>query len=124
MAWLGMCALGIFVGYVAIYGLKRVKNWEKPANIYSAIFTAVTGGGIFIFIEYLSLDNKKAVLLYPVGLIYGTLCANMEWIAQPQLTAAQRRTKNYLIAAFVVATILLLAIFLSSWFRSLLETIQ
>lgn len=119
MLWLGMCALGAFVGYVVTFGLVRITDWSKPLNVISGILSAVVGGSIFLFIERMGGDHS-ALALYPIGLAYGALCTNMPWVAGQLTTPLQKAFAILHVAAFGVATAFLFLLFLSPQFRALL----
>ncbi len=118
MAWLGMLMLGSFMGFIIAYGIKQITDWSKPANVFSAVTSAAVSGAIFTFIQYLGgKELGAAIFLYPVGLAYGALCANLRWVTE----AGADRTIAFLhIASFAIASILLVLVLLSDRFRHLL----
>jgi hypothetical protein len=120
MAWLGMFCLGAFIGFVITYGLTKTTNWENPGNVFTSAISAAVAGGIFTFIEFLGGTSLgSALFLYPVGLAYGALCANIRWVTGNNV--------NWWIAglhigAFAAASVALSLLFVWQWFRSLLPT--
>jgi hypothetical protein len=82
------------------------------------VVSAAVAGGIFTFIQKLNGDSPGvAPFVYPVGLAYGALCANIRWVTGDDV--------NWWIAglhigAFAFASVTLLLLFLSARFRSLL----
>jgi hypothetical protein len=123
MLWLGMCSLGIFIGAVITYGLRKISDWSKPGNVFTSVVGAAVAGGILLFIKYLGGDtHPEAVALYPVGLAYGMLCINLTWLTEANNTLFIIGIKLAHIIAFVVATILLYLLFTNSSFRQMLPT--
>jgi hypothetical protein len=120
---LGLCALGIFIGYIVTFGLRKItlEAWQNPSAVFSAILPAALGGGLFAFLDFLHKSNEhlgQAVYLYPVGLAYGAICANLIWLTTLNWEEKSKARLGYLfIFAFTVATLLLLAIFLYPPFR-------
>jgi hypothetical protein len=124
MLWIGMCALGIFIGAVITYGLRKIEDWTKPGNVFSSVVGAAVAGGILGFIKYLGGDtHPEAVALYPIGLAYGMLCINLTW-----LTEDNAKTWSLILVkiahgvAFAGATYLLIRLFLDPSFRQMLPT--
>jgi hypothetical protein len=75
-------------------------------------------GAVFTFIQFLGADKLgEALFLYPVGLAYGALCANLRWVTDPD---ADKSIAYLHIAAFAVASLLLALLLLSDRFRHLL----
>lgn len=118
MAWLGMLMLGSFIGFILAYGLKQITDWKKPANVFSAVTSAAVSGAVFTFIQFLGAEKLgQALFLYPVGLAYGALCANLRWVTDKD---ADRTIVFLHIIGFVIASFLLGALLLSERFRLLL----
>jgi hypothetical protein len=118
MSWLGLLMLGAFVGFVVTYGLREVRDWSNPANVFSAVVSAAVSGGVFVFIQWLGGEKLgEALFMYPVGLAYGALCVNLRWVTGQNANG----TIAYLhIFGFAVASILLALLLLSNDFRQLL----
>jgi hypothetical protein len=94
MLWLGMCALGIFIGSVITYGLRKTEDWSNPGNVFSSVVGAAVAGAIFTFIKYLGGDTRpEAVALYPVGLAYGMLCINLRWLSEGAATGTSSSSR-------------------------------
>lgn len=119
MHWLGMCALGAFVGYVVTFGLVRITDWTKPANALAAVLSAAVGGIMFVFLQRIGSD-AGSLALYSLGLGYGALCTNLRWVTEQHASKTQIVFATLHVAAFAGATILLLLLFLSPTFRALL----
>jgi len=123
MLWLGMCALGIFIGAVITYGLRKVSDWSKPGNVFSSVVGAAVAGGILAFIKYLGGDtHPEAVALYPVGLAYGMLCINLTWLTEASANWLVIIVKIAHGLAFIAATYLLYKLFVDASFRQMLPT--
>lgn len=123
MLWLGMCSLGVFIGCVITYGLTKITDWSKPGNVFSAIISSAIAGGVFTFIKFLD-KNGTAVSLYPVGLAYGMLCINLRWVTDQDRGWFILALKIAHVVAFIVASILLLFIFLWPDFRNILPPLE
>ena len=107
MKTLGMLTLGIFIGWVVSYGLLQIHNWDRPANVYTAVISEAVSGGVFVFIQYLDKASSvgDALFMYPVGLAYGSLCNSLGSIGY----SAETPMVWLHIAAFFLASGLLLA---------------
>jgi hypothetical protein len=125
MLWLGMCALGVFMGSVITYGLRKIDDWKKPGNVFTSVVGAAVAGGVFTFIKYLGGDtHPEAVAMYPVGLAYGMLCINLQWLTETD------EEGGFFIGliklahgiAWLGATALLLGLFFCPTFRQMLPT--
>ena len=49
MTWLGLATLGLFFGYVVGFALRRITDWSRPANVFSAITSIIVPGALFMF---------------------------------------------------------------------------
>ena len=117
MAFLGTLTLGIFMGYVIVFGLLNVTNWRNPATIFSAVIAAAAAGGIFSLLQkYAYTQIGDAIYFYPAGLAYGGLCTNLKFVGYKNLNLP----KSLHIAAVAFATGLLLLLMFSTTARQLL----
>lgn len=117
MAFVGTLTLGIFMGYVIVFGLLNVTDWKRPATIFSAVIAAATTGGIFSLLQqYAYTQIGDAIYFYPLGLAYGGLCTNLKFVGYDDLNLP----RGLHIAAFVFATGLLLLLIFSSTVRQFL----
>ena len=120
---LGLCLLGVFVGYVIAYTLQHTqpKAWENPTSIVVGILSAAVAGSAILFARQLG-DQKTVdtfLSFYPVGLAYGALCTNAAWLIDPKNEkSAEPWIKGLYIIAIVTASILLLALLLYNPLRS------
>jgi hypothetical protein len=88
-----MFMLGAFIGYVVVYGLRQITDWNRPQNVFTAVISAAVAGGVFTFIQYLGgVDLGVGLFFYPLGLAYGALCTNLAWLTQPN---APRGVRNW-----------------------------
>ena len=118
----GMFCLGAFIGYVTTFGLHKITDWSKPANVFSAVISAAVAGAVFTFIKSTGAqDSGTALYMYPVGLAYGALCTNLRWVTEP---GAKPWVAILHVAAFAAASIALLLVFLYEPFRKLLPPIN
>lgn len=123
MVWIGMCALGVFVGYLVTFGLRKIPDasWGNPSSVFSAVISAALGGGLFAFLQFLGGDKLgPGLFLYPIGLAYGAFCANLRWVAGlnwNNLPKGEKILAALFISGFALASVLLLLIFLSATFR-------
>lgn len=121
MASLGLLALGGFVGSIIFYGLYQATDWSSPVTLVSGCLSAAVSGVIFIFIKY--LDVKKAdgsaIYFYPVGLAYGALCINLQWISRPD---ANFIWSSLHVGVFAIVTVALFFLFFFPQSRRLLPS--
>jgi hypothetical protein len=111
MASLSLLALGVFIGFVVVFGLHRVENWNDPGKIFSAAISAAVAAGVFAFIKLLGgKELGSALFFYPVGLLYGALCTNAAWttdIKWEQVNLAKMILAILHLSAIAIATVLL-----------------
>lgn len=70
MAFVGLLALGLFVGCVAVLGFKQAQNDFAKGG--TAILAATLGGVAVIFLDKLRLVvgiNAECIFMYPIGLL-------------------------------------------------------
>jgi phosphate/sulfate permease len=76
MSYIGMLALGGFIGYVVTVGIQSVDDWSDLQKILATIISAALTGGVFSFIEFLGGNKlKDALFFYPIGLVLAMLWA-------------------------------------------------
>ena len=127
MVWIGMCALGVFVGYLVTFGLRKIPDasWGNPSSVFSAVISADPwAAASFAFPSAISSGGDKlgpGLFLYPIGLAYGRLLRQSALGRGIELEQPSERRKKILAALFIsgfaLASVLLLLIFLSATFR-------
>lgn len=112
MEFVGMFAMGLFVGSVEVLGFKTVQNDFVKTS--AAILSAVFGGVVLTFLKDLDRENKESIYMYPVGLLIALPWFHIkEMIAEPQPILQWGS-----IAGTVIATIFAIVLSLSSKARS------
>ena len=74
MDYLGLLALGGFVGAIATYGLRFIESFETFAKALTTIFTAVLSGTVILFLDRFT-NVGKALGAYSVGLLLALMWA-------------------------------------------------
>jgi len=117
MIALGMGVLGAFIGFVCIYAVLKIADWNKPVSILTGVLTAAVSGGLFaIFERFAATPIGDMIYFYPVGLGYGALCAGLSWVAKGDMT----KLKWLHVLVFGLVTIVIMLLFVSSDFRDML----
>lgn len=120
MNYLGMLALGIFVGTIITVGVINTKDWTKIHGLLVTLLGAALSGAVFGFIEYLGGQSLgDALFNYPVGLLLGMMWAYV-WVAARHIREGHRLLGWLHIAGVVIVTLLALLILFSPEFRGLL----
>jgi hypothetical protein len=117
MAALGLFMLGAFIGFVVVYGLRAVTDWSNLGKVLTAVISAAVAGGVFTFIQRIGGSTLgDSLFYYPLGLAYGALCIQLTWITSS--ASGNNSYRNLHILGFAIASILVLALFLSPSLRS------
>jgi len=123
MSYVGLLALGIFVGTLLCIAVRKTTNWSDAVKVIIALLGAALSGTVFTFIDkILGSTLGNAVFMYPVGLAWSLL-----WLFAEQAIGNVRdpninlRIVGWLhIIGMVVATVLVLMLLLWDGFRNLL----
>ncbi|MGB3722399.1 MAG: hypothetical protein WA979_06210 [Pacificimonas sp.] len=119
MIALGMLILGAFIGFVCIYAVLKISDWNKPASVLSGVLSAAVSGGLFALFERFAVTPiGDMIYFYPVGLGYGALCPGLRWLAGE----GPKGLKLAHIGAFTLVSVLVVALMLWEDFRALLPT--
>lgn len=122
MDYLGLFALGGFVGAVATYGLQFIKDYAAFWKALTVILSATLSGAVVVFLDRFT-QAGKALGAYSVGLLLalmwaytGTAVENMK---------STNKTIRLLgighVAACVLASLIVAALFLPPAFRDVLR---
>ena len=83
MSFIGMLALGIFVGSIISIGVLKTTDWSKLQGLFVTILGSALSGAVFAFINYLGGTKLgDAVFLYPLGLLLALMWAYARAAAQ------------------------------------------
>ncbi|MGE4070720.1 MAG: hypothetical protein AB7E72_06045 [Lysobacterales bacterium] len=118
MDYLGLFALGGFVGALATYGLKFIKDFTVFTKALTIIVTSALSGSVILFLDRFA-QATSALGAYSVGLLVALMWAYAS-SAVEQLHS-QDRTIKLLgiahIAACVLVSLVATALFLPPAFR-------
>ena len=126
MGYLGMLALGAFVGSLVCIAIRKMINWKDPVKVLTALLSAALAGSAFTFIQktFGTDPNQGAIYMYPVGLLW-----SLTWLYADQavehISSAQHSKKviGWLhVAGIILSTALVLLLLLSESFRGLFPT--
>lgn len=103
MPYVGMLALGIFVGCVAVLGFKQAENDFAKGG--TAILAASLGGIAVAFLGKLQLiatSNADCIYMYPIGLLVA-----VPWFYMPEvINLTNKKLMYWAIAGTVLVTLL------------------
>jgi hypothetical protein len=120
MKYLGMLALGIFVGSIITVGVINTKDWTKLQGLLVTLLGSALSGAVFGFIDYLGGPKLgDALFNYPLGLVLGMMWVYVEAAAR-HIREGYRWLGWLHIAGVVIATVLTLLILFSPAFRECL----
>ncbi|WP_445372051.1 hypothetical protein ACH518_04700 [Methylomonas sp. HW2-6] len=123
MKYVGLLALGIFVGtIIAICVQKTASDFADLAKIITAILSAALSGVVFSFIEkFMKTPLGDALFMYPIGLAYSLLFA---YAGTAMDNIKQDGGLQFLgclhVLAMAIGTLLVLLFLFSKRFRALL----
>jgi len=123
MSYVGLLALGIFVGTLLCIAVRKTTNWSDAVKVIIALLGAALSGTVFTFIDkILGSSLGKAVFMYPVGLAWSLLWLFSEHaIGNVKDSNENLRIIGWLhITGMIIATVLVLMLLLSEGFRNLL----
>ena len=126
MGYLGMLALGAFVGSLVCIAIRKMTTWKDPVKVLTALLSAALAGSAFTFIQKVfgTEMNQGAIYMYPVGLLW-----SLTWLYADQAVdhvSSAEHSKKVIgwvhVAGIVLATSLVLLLLLSKSFRELFPT--
>jgi hypothetical protein len=123
MSYIGLLALGIFVGTLLCIAVRKTTNWSDAVKVVVALLGAALSGAVFTFIEWVTGGKLgSALYMYPVGLAWSLLFLYAdEAVANVTSTNSKSRVVGWLhMSSMVLATVLVLLLLFSNDFRKLL----
>lgn len=122
MDYLGLFALGGFVGAVATYGLQFIKDYAAFWKALAVILSSALSGAVVVFLDRFT-HVDKALGAYSVGLLIALMWAYTGPAIENMKST--NRTIRLLgighIAACVLASLIVAALFLPPAFRDVLN---
>lgn len=123
MAFLGLFALGLFVGAVVSLAVKNTKDWTKLKSLFISFFGASFTGLVFVFVDYVGGRGLgSALFFYPVGLVVAhlwTFCDRaVEMLKDPNVGLKILGALH--VAGVTISTVFVAALLFSPSLRSLL----
>jgi len=117
MDFLGMLALGLFVGTIISLGIynTKVDAWQKLGTMLSVTLGAAFGGTVFIFLEALGGKTLGAArFMYPVGLILGMMWVYIRWAEEQMESGTPLEKKlglgHLVLVLFITAVVLVIVV--------------
>lgn len=125
MSYLGLLALGVFVGTLLCIAVRRTTDWSDAVKVAVAIIGAALSGTVLIFIEdEMRVTSGDAIFMYPVGLAWSLLWLYADQaIENVRSDNGNQRIVGWLhVGAMVLGTVLMLLLLLSEDARESLPT--
>ena len=125
MSYVGLLALGMFVGTLISIAVRQTTNWSDTIKVVVGMLGAALSGTVFTFIEkLLGTSLGAALFMYPVGLAWSLLWLYADQAVENVLGKdINQKIVGWLhIVGMVLGTLLVLALLLSKNFRDLLPT--
>lgn len=123
MSYLGLLALGVFVGTLLSTAVRKTTSWSDAVKVIVAMLGAALSGTVFTFIEkMMGTTLGPALFMYPVGLAWSLLWLYADQaIENVKSSVANQQIVGWLhISGMILGTVLVLLLLLSQDFRDLL----
>lgn len=125
MNYLGLLALGVFVGTLLCIAVRKTTDWSDAVKVAVAIIGAALSGTVLIFIEdKMGVTSGDAIFMYPVGLAWSLLWLYADQaIENVRSDNGNQRIVGWLhVGAMALGTVLMLLLLLSEDARKRLPT--